>query len=257
MARPFIDSVRYVPEGAEPVMPPAEPGGLEGFLWGWYQYESYGLDGMVDYTMLHRTIALWPDGHFYEGAPSDGTAPLDPEALRASGDPNWGTYHEADGFIDLSYAGGEVERLEPFDVEGAWWDGGFTLYEVEALEDGATLDGTVGWADYEGFASFGDIQGGMSSGASTTFRPDGTFEGHSYDYATGNLLEGDGDLSNATGDVAGGSASGGEAPGWSGTYEVRDGLVIMTPADGSEPWSQLALRVGDGIVIGDMDLGPP
>lgn len=252
--RPFFDALRYVSEGAEPVLPPAEPGGMSGLLWGWFSMPGFGLDMMIDTTTIYRRLVFWPDGRFYEGTPPTGTEPLDPDALAAAGDPNWGVYREAEGMLDLHFADGRAERLQPMDVEGVRWDGVFVLFPVEALEDGAALDGTIGWADFEGLSPFGDVQGGVSSGASTTFRPDGTYEGSSFDYATVTLRETDGDMNNATGDVTGGAAAGGEAPGSRGTYEVRDGLVAMTPADGSPPSAEMAFRVQGDIWIGDLQL---
>lgn len=234
----WIDSFAYVSEGAEPLMPEAQPGDLSGIYYGWHQGFTMGLDMMMQMTIEHRRLVFWPDGRFYDGTPPGGLAPLDAEALAASLDPDWGTYREADGGLELTYVDGRTERLA---AEGEGWrDADAVLEPVEPLPDGAPLDGTVSSVFYSGFAPGSGIEGGISSSSSTTFRPDGTFEGESFGGAFGSF-DGGGGFSTGDEDAAG------------GTYEVRDGLVVMTPA-GGPPTAEIAHRVGEDILIGEQFL---
>lgn len=238
-ASPLMDRFRYVSEGAAPLMPPPVPGGMDGLWWGWWNGFSVGLDGMMVPQVEQRTLVFWPDGRFYDGQPPLGLAPLDADALRAAADPDWGTYREGPGTIELRFADGRAERLTR-DGEG-WSDGTATLSRARPLADGGRLVGTVSSFFYTGFTPGSGIEGGVSSSSSTTFALDGTYRGDSFGGAFGNFTDGGG--------ITGGFAT--QSPGATGgTYEIRDGLVVMTPADGSPPTADLGFVADGEVVIG-------
>ncbi|MDZ4067475.1 MAG: hypothetical protein U1E06_11630, partial [Tabrizicola sp.] len=67
---PMLESARFVSEGAEPLMPPPEPGNLKGVWWGTSTWWTIGIDGMMTMQIDHHWLTFHPDGTFY-----DGTAP--------------------------------------------------------------------------------------------------------------------------------------------------------------------------------------
>ncbi|WP_210529969.1 hypothetical protein [Rubellimicrobium arenae] len=239
----LLDRLRFVSEGASPLLPAAEPGSLSGLWWGWWLRPVMQIDLTMQMTQDHRTIAFWPDGRSYDGRPPNGLLELDPGVLAASIDPDWGVYRESRGALELYYADGRKELLS---ANGAGWsDRDRTLVQVEPLPDGAPLSGTISAFSYTGFTPGSGIEGGISSSSSTTFYPDGHYEGESFGGAFGNLVDG-------AGSTTGGFATSGGSGIQGGRYKVRHGLVIMRPADGSAPRAELIYRLPNGeIMLGD------
>lgn len=233
-ALPMIEGLEFASMGAEGVLPEAVPGSLDGLWWGWNQGFAMGLDMMMTPTMEFRTLAFWPDGRFYEGTPPGGLAPLDPAALAA--DTSWGTYREEGRTLRLAFADGRTEVLRA-DGDG-WADDSRTLRPARPLKDGAPLDGTVSDFSYVALGPIGgDVSGGVTSSSETTFRPDGTWEGTQFGGAAVTFSQG--------GDATGGFASGDDGAS-RGTYQVRDGLLVMTPEGGGAPTISLAFVTPDG-----------
>lgn len=139
----------------------------------------------------------------------------------------------------LTFATGEVETLK---ADGAdWLDSQKTLTKVQTLANGAALTGSISSSFYTGFTPGTGVEGGIASSSSTEFFADGSYKGESFGGAFGNFESGGFTTSNE-------GASG-------GTYVVRDGMVISTPANGAAPTAALALRVDDeNILIGDQYL---
>jgi hypothetical protein len=243
----IIGSAKYISEGADPLLPAAEPGDLTGIWWGFGTESKLGLDGYMKYEMTYRKIVFWPDGHFYDGTPPLGLQPLDTDALYAAGDMDFGTYRiDGDG-LTLNWAEGWTEVL---DADGdEWSDGDMSLGPVEALADGEVLDGSISSFSISNFAPGTDVSGGSFSYSDVTFRPDGSY-----------LASGSGgvsvNLENAEGDNQGGLNTTSEDAPATGTYEIRDGLLITTPADGAPPSSQLIFRALDDIMIGNREFSP-
>ena len=115
------------------------------------------------------------------------------------------------------------------------------MFQVTPLADGARLDGSISWMYYSGFAPASGVSGGVSSSSLTVFYPDGRYSGSSSGGAFGSF------------DSGGGYAvSNGDEDG--GTYEVRDGLVIFQPGDGSMRRAMAAFRSDEHVLIGDLFL---
>ncbi len=245
-ALPVIFSAAYLSEGADPVMPPPEPGDMQGIWWGWYTSNRLGLDGFMQTRMNYRKIVFWPDGYFYDGSPPLGLKPLDPAALVAAGDMDFGTYRiSADG-LTLNYASGQTEVLEQSGTD--WSDGDADLMRVEALADGETLDGTLSSSSYSATMPGTGPSISTAGFAFTTFHPDGTYESSSSGSVSGNI-----DSVTDPNVSVGGFGSTSESAA-SGTYEIRDGLLTRYPADGSDPVSMLAYRALDDIMVGSQVL---
>jgi hypothetical protein len=234
---PFFESLTFVSAGASSVMPAPEPGELNGVWWGWSTYTTFGLDMMMRQEMDYRTLIFWPDGYFYDGTPPGGLTPIQPDVLQANADTHFGVYSAADGVLTLTFATGETETLKAENED--WVDSQKTLSEVQPLADGTALKGGISSFFYTGFTPGSGLEGGISSSSSTEFFANGTYTGESFGGAFANF------------DAGGGFTTGNDGKS-GGTYVVRGGMVISTPADGAAPTAALALQLDDeNILIGD------
>ena len=236
---PFLASINYVSEGAATLLPDPTPGDLSGIWMGWSTYWTAGLDGMLQTRIRYHRLVLWPDGHFYDGTPPNGLAPINRDTLIQAGVTEFGVYENTRRGLKLIYADGRTETL-PVNDEG-WTDGDATLEPVEPLKDGARIDGRVSSFFYSGFSPGAGISGGVSSASATIFRKDGTYSASSQTGASGGF------------DTGGGFATSGKRA-TEGRYEIKDGLIIRYPADGSEPSRAMIVRYNDDIMIGNKPL---
>ncbi len=242
---PMFASLQFVSEGAASLMPDPVPGDLAGVYWGWHNYTGIGLDGMIRLEIDHRRLVFWTDGYFYDGTPPSGLGPVDADALVAAGDAQLGTYRQSDSTVTLTFATGETEEIK-LNPDGSLEDADAQLFQVEPLADGTILNGSVSSFYYSGFTPGAGIEGGVSSSSSTTFYPDGTYTGESFGGAFGNFVDGAGDLT--------GGFSTGDDNATGGRYEVKDGLLIQYPADGSAPSASMIFKTSDGVMIDDQFL---
>ncbi|MGL5012241.1 MAG: hypothetical protein ACRC6I_20425, partial [Paracoccaceae bacterium] len=115
---------------------------------------------------------------------------------------------------------------------------------ADLLPSGTRLNGSISSFFYTGFSPGSGIEGGMSGGSDTTFLPDGTYSGSSYGGAFGNFVDGGGS-------TTGGFATSGDGNESGGRYEIRDGMLIQYPGDGSPATMAFVSRTGEGILIGE------
>ncbi len=240
---PMFSDLKFVSEGAKPLLPAPKPGDLSGLYWGFYTYSTFGLDMMVKMDIGHRRLVFWDDGYFYDGTPPNGLRPLDADALIATGDGSFGTYRHSGNRLYLTFATGEKERLTA-DGDG-WKDNDTTVNAVSTVPDGTALDGNVSRFFYSGFSPGAGLTGGMSASSDTTFLPDGTYTGSSFGGAFGSFDVG--------GDRTGGFSSSNDSTTGS-RYEVRDGLLIQYPTDGSQPTRSMVFRAEGDILIDEQFL---
>ena len=236
---PWLSLLRFRSEGAPSLLPAPSPGGMDGLWWGTRTDTTLGMDMMMRMDTSHRRIMFWPDGTFFEGTPPQGTARPDRAALDKALLTEWGNYTEQGNTITLTFNDGHSEVLER---NGESWSGwGYDMFQVTPLADGARLDGSISWMYYSGFTPGSGVSGGVSSSSLTVFYPDGRYSGSSSGGAFGSF------------DSGGGYAvSNGDEDG--GTYEVRDGLVIFQPGDGSMRRTMAAFRSDEHVLIGDLFL---
>lgn len=233
---PMFEGLRFVSEGAPSLLPEPVPGGLSGVYWGWYQYTTFGLDGMTSLEIDFEVLVFYRNGTFYYGTPPLGVRPFDREALMRAADPNHGSYFENGNTVDLYFANGTREQLIRY---GDGWEfDGTEVSLVQTPPDGSRLDGTIEWFFFSGFTPGIGLQGGVSGGGDTTFYPDGRYTGSSFGGAFGSFDTGGGFASNS-GDESG------------GTYQIRDGLIIMTPSGGGTPTAELVIVFDDAVLVGD------
>jgi hypothetical protein len=237
--QPMFTGLRFVSLGATPLLPDPQPGPLNGIYWGWFNKVALGIDGMLRTDIGHRTLVFWADGHFFEGEPPAGLQPLDRAALMAVANADFGTYSVDGNRLTLTFADGSRETLS---AEGdGWADGNTTIGPVSPLADGTRIDGMISSFFYSGFTPGAGLEGGMSSASETRFFPDGTYAGSSFSGASANFT-------NGLGDLTGGYSVGNEGS-EGGRYEIRDGLLIQFPADGSAPRSSLVFDAGHGMIL--------
>ncbi|AGT09379.1 lipocalin family protein [Paracoccus aminophilus] len=239
----LASSMRYVSEGAVPLMPPATPGRLDGLWSGTSMNSVLGLDGMLRMEASTRHLVFWGNGYFYDGTPPDGLALPAPATLREPIDTRIGTYRISGDKLDLTFADGTTGQLTL--NQNTMADGSRTLYPMKLLPDGSTISGSISDFYFMGFTP-GTIGGGVSSSSFFAYKKDGTYSGSSSGGASATFT-------NGSGDTTGGFASGSQAK-RGGTYEIRDGLLISHPADGSAAIKALIYKNGDSIYIGDSAL---
>jgi hypothetical protein len=240
---PMISGLKFVSEGAAPLMPEPSPGPLNGMWWGWYQYTGLGLDMMIRLEIDHRRMVFWNDGYFYDGTPPNGVAPLDAAALRAAGDGDFGTYRKIGSKVELTFVTGETESLRLID-DGGLQDDNRDLFPYDTVADGTRLNGGVSSFSYTGFTPGSGIEGGISTSSSTTFLPDGTYTGESFGGAFGNFVDGGGS-------TTGGFSTGSDGNADGGRYEIKNGVLIQYPNDGSAPSVSMVIRTQEGLLIDD------
>lgn len=241
---PMVEGARFVSEGAKPLLTDPEPGPLTGLYWGYSTYWSMGLDGMMSMQLDHQFLVFWTNGHFYEGTPPQGLSTFDPTPALEKGDMSWGRYQVDGGDLTLTYASGETAQLT---ISGETLTrGDATLHRVEPLPDGTKVDGSLSTFFHTGFSPGSGLEGGVSALNYTVFNPDGTWTHSASGGASANFVDG-------AGATTGGFATGSESD-HTGRYEVKDGLMIRFPDDGSEPESALIFKTGNEIMIGTLTL---
>jgi hypothetical protein len=192
----------------------------------------------------HQFLAFWPDGQFYEGTPPQGLSAFDPVPAQSQGDMSWGNYRIDGDTVTLAFASGETSSLTVKD-EGLV-RGETTLYPVEPLPDGTKVNGSLSSFFYSGFTPGAGLEGGVSAANYTVFNPDGTWTHEHSGGATASFVDGAG---TATGGFTTGSTDKD-----TGTYEVKDGLIIRRANDGSAPQTALIFKSGNDIMIGTENL---
>jgi hypothetical protein len=236
----LLTGLRFVSEGAAPVMPAPKGGDLAGLYWGTRTGWTMQLDGMMRMEIYHRHLVFWENGLFYAGAPDGGLrVPPDPAALLGRGDMDFGSYAVAGANLTLNFADGETETLR---ITGETLTGGDeVMHPVSPLADGTALDGMISHFFYSGFSPGSGISGGMTSSSSMHFAPDGRYSGESFGGASASF-------------DAGGGFTSASNKAQSGHYAIKDGLLILSPLDGSKPAPRLVFQSGDEILIGDQFL---
>ena len=243
---PMFIALQFVSQGAAPLMPAPVAGELDGVWWGWYSTSSFGIDMMLQMKIDHRRLVFWRDGYFYDGTPPNGVQPLDAVALTAAADGQFGTYVASKDRVTLTFATGEREDLAITGDSGLM-DKNRALSQVETLTDGTPLVGEISSFFYSGFTPGAGVEGGISASSETQFFADGTYTGSSFGGAFGNFTDG-------AGGMTGGFATGGDGHSSGGRYQVKGGLVIQYPADGSPPTASMLIKTSEGLMIDDQFL---
>jgi hypothetical protein len=242
---PMIESARFVSEGAKPLLPDPVPGPLNGIYWGFSTGWTLGFDGMMQMDIDNRFLSFWPGGRFYDGTPPNGTKDFDPAERLQAGDPDWGSYTVKGNTLTLHFVTGRVEDLA-LTGDGID-DDGTAMSALDLVPDGTRLSGSTNDFFYSGFMPGAGVTGGVSTNSNVLYRQDGTFLHEHSASAAGNFESG--------GDLTGGYATNSENA-TEGSYEIRDGLIVLT-AEGKEYRRHLVYRLGSDIYVGETILDPP
>ncbi|TRW98287.1 hypothetical protein FNJ84_05775 [Paracoccus sp. M683] len=233
---PWLALLRYRSDGAPSLLPAPTPGEMEGLWWASRLDTNLGMDMLIRLDSSFRRISFWPDGSFYEGTSPGGTAVPDRAALDRAMLADWGNYLVRGDSIDLTYADGRTATLER---NGEFISGdGYDMTRVTPLPDGSRLDGEISSVYYSGFSPGSGIFGGISSSSSTVFHSDGRYDGSSFGGSFGSF-------------DSGGGYSVGSSDDANGQYEIRDGLIVFSPANGAAGRAEAVFWADDSIMIGD------
>ena len=247
-----LGGLRFTPPG-KPVMPPPQPGPLDGPYWGSVTRSTLGMDGMLQMDIQGRTFVFWREGWFHDGAPDNGLAPPTPAELipgGPEGDGDWGTYRIEGKTIRVTYIGGGTESFRLSALGGTIYDGDREMFHVDPLQDGERISGSVSTSFYSGF---NDViaSGGAAARSYTIFNLDGTYETGGWSTTTANI-KGSGIVDPPN---IGGVGAHSTNDGTTGRYEIEGGVIRYFPKDGSRGGVALIFRVGeDSIFIGTQPL---
>lgn len=233
---PMLNGLRFISQGAEPVLGPPEPGGLDGPWFGTAIRNQYnGLSGTLDLVVDRRLMTFYANGRFFNGIPPSGAGPLDLEELVASGETGLGNYAIADGEIELSFADGDVSHMRI--VNDSTIDAGrVDIHPARFAPDGFRFDGTIRSASYTAFGP--GISGGVGSESTQVFRSDGSYADSSFTSAFGSF------------DTGGGFTTMTGQPSQLGRYHVADGLITITPPEGDPRTTWIILDGSDSVIVG-------
>lgn len=231
---PMFDSLQFVSAGGPSLLPAPVAGNLSGMYWGIPTGYTLGLVMTMQFEVYNHFYFFWPDGQFDDGTPPNGLQPPDRAELLAAGDMEFGVYRQDKSDLFLTYAYGQTQRMTAQGSDLAHDDVRLSLTPL--MPDGSVIEGTISSFFYSGFTPGSGVEGGVSSSSSTTFYRDGTYTGSSFGGAFGSF------------DASGGFSTGSEnADG--GTYVIRAGLIISTPADGSGPQADVIFVTSEGILL--------
>lgn len=233
---PMLNGLRFVSEGAAPVLGPPEPGVLEGPWFGTAIRNQYnGLSGTLDLVVDQELVTFYAEGRFFYGIPPGGAGPLDFEGLVALGETGLGNYAVTDGKVELRFADGDVSRMRIVN-DSTIGAGRVDLHPARFAPDGFHFAGVIRSVRYTSFGP--GVSGGVGSESSQVFRSDGTYTDSSFTGASGSF------------DTGGGFTTMTGRPEQAGRYEVADGLITLTPPDGEPRTTWIILEGTNGVIVG-------
>ena len=225
----LLADAKFLSLGATPLEPAPTPGDYDGYYWGTYLTQNFGMDMMMTMSVVHVSYALFPDGTFTRDLPPGGMTRFDYADAVLTHTPDVGTYRrgtDADGepVVELHYASGETDALSVEEGGGLRDDQAY-LSAVGLPPDGWTFEGSRSYTYYAAFGSQMMGNGGSASGGgTTTFHPDGT--------ATSDGWHGVSATYGGGGDVTTSVAGHGEKATQVGRYAVDGGRLTLTEPDG-------------------------
>ena len=218
---PFVLKLKYVSQGATPVLGAPVSGNLSGTFTG-LKY-AYGIDLTTKLDQEFYTFSK--SGRFIRGLPK-GTSLRNIDfgkAIRQFPDIA-GNYRVERGKIYFEYADG-VKKSRKFNKTKTGFKIGQTYTPVKMIADGAELDGFFNDLTYSSFTTGSIVKGGVVQTRSFRFEKSGEFTATKFSGAFGNF-------ENSVGDSSGGFSSKNSHPKIVGRYEVKDGALKLKDDSG-------------------------
>ncbi len=209
-------TAEFISEGAKPLIGDPTPGPLQGAFMG--QRTTFGLDGALNFVPTF--FVFTKDGRFSDELPEGvAVAAFDPGDWLGTRPNDMGNYRVKGKQLTLHYADGRTEKesLDAIpDADEPLTLNGQTFARIAAPADGTRLDGYFQSLHYSGFSPGSGVQGGMAVERGYTFKPGGTFTANRFAGAFGNF------------DTGGGFATHNKQGKIHGTYDIQDGLLLLT-----------------------------
>jgi hypothetical protein len=233
---PLLNDLRFISEGAEPVLGPPTPGDLKGPWFGTAIRNQYnGFSGTLDLVVDKKLMTFYPDGRFFGGIPPTGAGPVDFAALVISGETNLGNYIVVGDTIELRFADGDVSRMRI--INDTTIDmGRVKIHPAKFPADGFRFEGVIQSSRYTALGP--GISGGVGSDRKQVFRRDGTYLDSSFVGAFGSF------------DSGGGFTTTNKQPEQLGHYEVANRFITLTPPKGEPLTTWIILEGGTSVIIG-------
>jgi len=233
---PFALTLKYISQGAQPVLGEPVAGDLEGTYSG-LKY-TYNLDMSTSFGQEFYTFSK--SGRFLRGLPKGiSVEKVDFEkALRDYPD-RAGNYRIGRSKIHFEFADGTVAEQ---DFEST--KNGFKMTQsytrVTVPLDETKFEGLYRDLSYSGFTPGGGVSGGVANEPPLLFTNTGQSTATQFSGAFGNF-------ENASGDTTGGFSSRNRRPKTQGTYKVEDGTLVLTDDKGDVSVNSL-VQLGERLI---------
>lgn len=232
----LLNGLRFVSEGAAPVLGSPEPGELSGPWFGTALRNQYnGLSGTLDLVIDREAVTFYPDGRFFDGISPTGATSPDVPALVAGGEMRLGNYVVNGKDIELRYASGDISHLKLLNASGIA-AGTVTMSKAAFPPDGFRFSGVIHRVNYTAFGA--GISGGVGSEHNQVFHADGTVTDTSFTGVSGQF------------DTGGGFAGSTKQPEETGRYKVSGGIITVIPPEGAPLRNWIILEDADSMIVG-------
>lgn len=218
---PFILELKYISQGAKPVLGSPVVGKLSGTFTG-LKY-SYGIDLTTNLDQEFYTFSK--SGRFIRGLPQGmGIQNVDFEkAIRKFPD-DAGNYRLKREKIYFEFADG-VKKSRKFEKTKTGFKMEQTYSLVKMLADGVELEGLFSDINYSSFTQGSNIEGGVVQSRSFRFTKSGEFTATKFSGSFGNF-------ENGVGSTTGSFSTKNKSPKIAGRYQVKDGAIKLIDESG-------------------------
>lgn len=235
---PFAMNLRFVSDGAKPLLGRPSRGNLDGTFSG-LKY-THNLDLSTNFDQEFYTFSK--TGRFFKGLPK-GVSVRKIDFLEACNkQPNrCGNYLVKNGKIQFRFADGTTEEKE-FTKSERGFKMGQQYTQVSVPADNATFTGKYCDFKYSSFTPGSGIKGGVTIARTIQFMKQGRYSAIQFGSVFGNF-------ENGSGDVTGGFGSSGDRGSTEGSYVIKDGTIRLS--DGQQTRICSIVQLGDRLLFID------
>ncbi|MFK7768431.1 MAG: hypothetical protein AB8B55_14515 [Mariniblastus sp.] len=236
---PFAQSLKFISEGAKPVLGKPADGDLEGTFTG-LKYTT-NLDLSTNFSQEFFTFSR--SGRFVRGLPKGVSVnDIDFKEAVLKQQNRAGNYRVSGGKIFFEYADGTIVEKK-FEKTEKGFKMNQNYFPVTIPPNGSKFDGLFNDLNYSGFSPGSGTTGGIVHQRTFRFSLSGDFVATQFSAVSGNF-------ENGTGATTGGFSSSRKRPKVSGTYEVNDGKLLLTDARGKVAVCSL-VQIGEKLLYVD------